>query len=105
MIEITPAAVERLHGLRGADPRRPVLRVYVAGRSCCGYSYGMAFDEASDERDTVVERAGLRLAVDPESLPYLKGATIDYVDALVGGGFMVRQGSVDAGGGCACGAR
>ncbi len=105
MIEVTPLAAEKLTGLMAQDPAQRVLRVYVAGKSCCGVSFGLAFDEAQLPDDAVVQRAGIDVAVDPDSLPFVQGATIDFVDALMGGGFTVRNPSIDSGGGCACGRR
>jgi len=105
VIELTPLAAEKLSGLMSANPAQRVLRVYVAGQSCCGYQYGLALDDARLPDDAVVERAGIEVAVDPDSLPYVEGATIDFVDALMGGGFTVRNPKIDAGSGCACGRR
>lgn len=104
MIELTPRAAEKLSGLMAQNPAQRVLRVYVAGKSCCSYQYGLALDEATLPDDAVVQRAGIDVAIDPDSLPLLQGATIDFVDALMGGGFTVRNPGVD-GGGCACGKR
>jgi iron-sulfur cluster assembly accessory protein len=105
VIELTPLAAEKLTGLMSQSPAPQVLRVYVAGKSCCGYQYGLALDDARLPDDAVVERAGIEVAIDPDSLPYLEGATIDFVDALMGGGFTVRNPTLDTGGGCACGKR
>ena len=51
--------------------------------------YGMAFQESPEAGDTVVSRDGVRLLVDPASMMYLRGASIDYVDSLIGGGFQI----------------
>jgi len=105
VIELTPLAAEKLTGLMSQNPVQRVLRVYVTGQSCCGYQYGLALDEARHPDDAVVDRGGIEVAVDPDSLPYVDGATIDFVDALMGGGFTVRNPKLDVGGGCACGRR
>lgn len=102
---MTPAAAEKLTGLIAGNPTQRVLRVYVAGRSCCAVQYGLALDEAALPGDAVGQAAGIDIAVDPESLPHVEGATIDFVDALMGGGFMVRSAKAESGGGCACGRR
>ena len=106
MVELTPLAAEKLNGLLSEHPARRVLRVYVAGKSCCGYQYGLALD-AGAPHDAVVERSGISVAVDPESLPFVEGATVDFVDSPEGAGFTVRNPRLDArdGGGCACGNR
>lgn len=104
MIELTPLAAEKLSGLMATNPDQRVLRVYVAGKSCCGTQYALALDVAAADDDAVVQRSGIDVVVDPRSLPYVQGATVDFVDALMGGGFTVRNPSQD-GGGCACGKR
>ena len=110
MVELTPVALEKLNEVRGAAPERPILRVYVAGRSCSGYQYGLALDDAPSTDDTVFERGGITIAVDPVSAPYVEGATIDHVETSDGVGFTVRNEryASDGGcgsGGCACGNR
>jgi len=102
MIELTPTAAEMLRSLRTTAPDRQVLRVYVAGRGCCRVQYGLALDGAADETDTVAEREGISVAVDPASLPFVEGATVDYVETDEGTGFVVRNPSFE-GGGCSCG--
>ena len=102
MVELTTVAADKLRELRGDDPARAFVRLYVAGQSCCGYRYALAFDERAEEGDAVTEQAGIALAIDSESRPLCEGATIDYVDETFGGGFVVRNERF--GGGCACGA-
>lgn len=103
MIALTPLAAEKIRQLRVAEAANAVLRVYVAGKTCCGYSYGLAFDEAAAADDTVDQPEGIPVAVDRASEPYLRGATIDYVDTDAGAGFTVRNPAL--GGSCACGGR
>lgn len=67
-----------------------VLRVFVAGGGCSGMQYGMAFEEKPRDTDNIIEvENGTRLVVDPTSMIYLEGATIDFVDSLMGGGFRI----------------
>lgn len=102
MIEVTPLAAEKLSGLRSADPAHKFVRLYVAGGGCCGVRFALAFDDSSSPEDTVIERSGIPVAIDPVSLSHAEGATIDYVDELAGGGFVVDAPGAK-GGGCACG--
>jgi iron-sulfur cluster assembly protein len=67
------------------------LRVYVTPGGCSGFSYGMTFAEGIEEGDAVIENGGVRIVVDPMSAMYLKGSEIDFVDALMGGGFALRN--------------
>jgi iron-sulfur cluster assembly protein len=87
---VTPAA---LNVIRTLLEQREIpghaLRVFVSGGGCSGMQYGMAFEESPRDYDRVVEVEGVRLLVDPTSLMYLQGSTIDYVDSLMGGGFRI----------------
>jgi len=75
------------------------LRVGVRGGGCSGFQYQLAFDQQRDG-DTVFESHGLRLLVDQASLPYIKGAQVDYLDSLQGAGFEVNNPNVIAACGC-----
>jgi iron-sulfur cluster assembly accessory protein len=77
------------------------LRVFVTGGGCSGMQYGMAFEENGQEFDKVVEMDGIRILIDPTSMMYLKGATIDFVDSLIGGGFRIDN--PNAASSCGCG--
>src|SRR5205085_10392864 len=75
------------------------LRVGVRGGGCSGFQYALAFDEQR-EGDTVFQDKGIRLLVDSQSLPYVSGSTIDFVDGLQGAGFKVDNPNVIAACGC-----
>lgn len=77
------------------------LRVWVAGGGCSGLQYGMALDESIDEDDIKTEDKGVTIIVDSMSATYLSGATIEYRDDLLGGGFKIEN--PNAIGGCGCG--
>jgi len=100
-IEVTPEASLKLRELSADDPKRALVRLYVAGRSCCSFMYGLAFDEKPDETDAVREVAGLRVAIDAQSRPYVDGTKIEWVDGPEGTGFMVTNPSQS--GACGCG--
>lgn len=67
------------------------LRVYITGGGCSGFQYGFTFDEKSNEDDLVIEKNGVALVVDPMSLQYLVGGTIDYSEGLLGSRFVVEN--------------
>ena len=77
------------------------LRVYVSGGGCSGFQYGFAFDEASSTDDTVIEKCGVKLLVDPMSYQYLVGAEIDYQEGLEGARFVINN--PNAASTCGCG--
>ena len=102
VLNVTPAAVSIIKDLLAQrDIPNHALRVFVTGGGCSGMQYGMAFQEAPESGDTVVKSDGIRLLVDPTSLMYLRGASIDYVDSLIGGGFQIDN--PNALSSCGCG--
>ena len=77
------------------------LRVAVQPGGCAGLRYALYFDDRKLEGDTVEVVDGVELRVDKMSTPYLRGATIDYVDTLQQSGFTIDN--PNAKGSCACG--
>ncbi|MDN6318858.1 MAG: iron-sulfur cluster insertion protein ErpA [Marinobacter sp.] len=77
------------------------LRVFVTGGGCSGFQYGFSFDESQDEEDTIIEREGATLLIDPMSYQYLVGATVDYQEGLQGSQFVVQN--PNASSTCGCG--
>ncbi len=84
---------------QGADISSAGLRVGVRGGGCSGFQYNLAFDDQHDG-DAIFEDQGLRILVDAQSLPYVDGSEIDYVDSLQGAGFQVNNPNVVAACGC-----
>jgi iron-sulfur cluster assembly accessory protein len=79
------------------------LRVYVAGGGCCGVNFGMALDNNVHTNDTTFQLQGVQLVVDDQSIAYLRGAKIDFVnDPARGAGFIVDS-PVKNSESCACG--
>jgi iron-sulfur cluster assembly protein len=91
--------VQEFLASQGAAAEASGLRVGVRGGGCSGFQYALAFDTERPE-DTVFEDHGLRILVDGPSLPYVKGAVVDYVDTLQGAGFKVDNPNVIAACGC-----
>src|SRR3954453_14266141 len=92
MLTMTDSAVTQLKQLLKKDPNpEKALRVYVSPGGCSGFSYGMQLDDERSDDDTVVTFDGVTVVVDELSLPQLDGAQIDYVNALMGGGFVVQN--------------
>jgi iron-sulfur cluster assembly accessory protein len=102
ILSVTPLAAAKIRELLQAkNIPNHALRVFVAGGGCSGLQYGMAFEEAPQDFDSVVETDGVRLIVDPTSVMYVGGATIDFVDSLMGGGFRIDN--PNAVSSCGCG--
>ena len=67
------------------------LRVFVSGGGCSGFQYGFTFDEVTNEDDTVLNKNGVQLLIDPMSFQYLVGAEIDYQENLEGSQFVIKN--------------
>lgn len=103
ILSVTPAAVQIIKMLlEQRQIPNHVLRVFVSGGGCSGMQYGMAFEAEPRDFDKIVDAAdGVRLVIDPTSLMYLQGSTIDYIDSLMGGGFRIDN--PNAVSSCGCG--
>jgi iron-sulfur cluster assembly protein len=102
MITLTDPAVKKLQSmLQHESLSDHGLRVYVHGGGCAGLQYGMVFENRTQEDDVVVAVEGIRVLIDPYSAGHLEGASIDYQDMLVGGGFRIENPNAVAS--CACG--
>jgi iron-sulfur cluster assembly protein len=72
----------------GLSPEQGGLRVGVQGGGCSGLSYAMRLDTQARDRDKIFEEFGARIFVDPKSLLYLNGTTLDYEETLMRQGFV-----------------
>ncbi len=80
------------------------LRIFVAGESCCGPSYGLDIQEEKLPGDEVVEKNGLKVFMDKETLHTLVGRELDYYVGEQGEGFIFTGGvSACGSGGSSCG--
>jgi iron-sulfur cluster assembly protein len=101
-ITLTEAAADKLTTIMTEKGVREThgLRVFVSGGGCSGLQYGMTFDSNPRPVDHVFEQHGLRVILDPQSLRYMEGSSIDYVDSVMGGGFHIENPNAIASGGC-----
>ncbi len=75
------------------------LRVGVRGGGCSGFQYALALDEKRED-DNVFEISGIRVLVDPASMQYVDGSTVDFTESFMGSGFEVSNPNVVAACGC-----
>jgi len=102
LIRVTPSAADRVRQLLDRQGRPAgVLRIAVIGGGCSGLQYKMDLQDGPAARDILVESGGVRVVVDPKSALYVTGSELDYVDALQGGGFKVKN--PNAATTCSCG--
>jgi iron-sulfur cluster assembly accessory protein len=101
MVTMTDIAAEKVRVfMEGQTAEGDIgLRVGVKGGGCSGFQYALALDEQRDD-DHVFDAAGVRVLVDPASLQYVEGSTVDYTENFVGSGFEVSNPNVVASCGC-----
>jgi iron-sulfur cluster assembly accessory protein len=100
MVTLTPTAVDKVRTLAAEDPEAKVLRLAVEGGGCSGFQYAIGFDTEVEDDDLQVDCDGVRVVIDPISLPYLQGSRIDWVDGLMGAGFQFENPNVASTCGC-----
>ena len=88
-INVTAKAIAQVKEIRVQNniPAEYGLRVGVKGGGCSGMSYTLGFDGAKKDSDLVLEADGVQIFIDPKSMFYLMGITVDYSDGLMGKGF------------------
>jgi iron-sulfur cluster insertion protein len=92
MINVSTSAASKISELLTEEGKvGSGLRVFVQGGGCSGFQYGLMIEEGGGEADQVFESNGVRLFVDPVSISYLKGAEVDFVDTVTGGGFTIKN--------------
>ena len=103
VIAVTETAARKARALAEREGRTEVyLRVRVTAGGCSGFSYRLGFEDGPAEDDHVIEGAdGVRVLIDPRSAPIVEGSTLEFDDALIGGGLKMRNPRVTHE--CACG--
>jgi iron-sulfur cluster assembly accessory protein len=103
-LSITPAAaveVRKFMEVEKVSPEVGGLRVSVQPGGCSGFKYSLLIEDQPAEDDTVISHEGFKVLVDPFSMQYLNGVTIDYVTSMQGSGFTFKN--PNSTGGCGCG--
>jgi iron-sulfur cluster assembly protein len=102
MVILTDIAVEKVREFmtgQHASSEAVGLRVGVKGGGCSGFQYALALDEKRDD-DHVFDSSGIRVLVDPASLRYVEGSTVDFTESFMGSGFEVSNPNVVSSCGC-----
>jgi iron-sulfur cluster assembly protein len=101
MVTLTDIAAEKVRDfMQGQSAEGGVgLRVGVRGGGCSGFQYALALDEQRED-DHVFDSSGIRVLVDPASLRYVEGSTVDFTESFMGSGFEVSNPNVVSSCGC-----
>uniref|UniRef100_H3DJ43 Iron-sulfur cluster assembly 2 homolog, mitochondrial n=1 Tax=Tetraodon nigroviridis TaxID=99883 RepID=H3DJ43_TETNG len=98
-IHLTESCVKRLEEIL---ERGEYLRIHVEGGGCSGFQYKFSVVDDKTNEDRVFEKRGVSVIVDPDSLEFVKGATVDYTNELIRSSFQVLR-NPQADHGCSCG--
>ncbi len=82
------------------DAEKVRLRVGVKGGGCSGFSYLLDLTETQKETDEVFEQHGVKIIIDPKSMLYLGGVTVDFKDEIMGRGFVFSNPNATSSCGC-----
>jgi iron-sulfur cluster assembly accessory protein len=102
-LTLTERAAGKVRAMMELEPAgtAEVLRIAIRGGGCGGFEYALGFDRGAVEGDSAYEHFGVTVVVDKASAPYLKGATVDFVESLQESGFKIEN--PNASGSCGCG--
>lgn len=91
-INLSARAVQKVRDLVTEEENEELkLRVFITGGGCSGFQYGFTFDELMADDDTVIEKDGVVVLVDPMSFQYLTGSEVDYTEGLEGSRFVINN--------------
>lgn len=102
IIKLTDSAVEKILAMAKKDGKEGAyLRVGVVTGGCAGLSYDLRFQKNPYENDIVIDQGAIKVLVNTDSVPFIKGIEIDYVDTLKESGFQYKN--PNATNSCGCG--
>ena len=100
MITLTARAARQVLSMQKAQSdAQKKLRIFVESGGCSGFEYGMSFDLRKAD-DQVFATEGVDVLVDPTSLAYLSGCSVDFDDGLHGKGFEIKNPNAQSTCGC-----
>jgi iron-sulfur cluster assembly protein len=88
MVTVTPKAVQKIREAFAREHVQGGLRLGVLGGGCSGLSYQFKFDAKPRATDQVLNFDDVQVFIDPKSLVYLDGMTLDWKDSLIQSGFV-----------------
>jgi iron-sulfur cluster assembly protein len=98
--ELAAREISRIISEQELDNTKVCLRIGVKGGGCSGFSYILDLTESKKDHDEEFTQHGIRLIVDPKSLLYLTGVTVDFKDEVMGRGFVFNNPNATATCGC-----
>ena len=101
IITLTQSAVEKIQSMMAKEGKEGyALRFGLTTGGCAGLSYEMKFQKTPYENDLTFEQKGLNIIINQESVEFVKGIEIDYVDTLKESGFKYKNPQAKSSCGC-----
>ena len=101
IVTLTEKAASKVKKLLEKENKKDYgLRVGVVMGGCSGYMYDISFEKEPKDNDTIMEEKGIKIFMNPESIAFMKGSTVDYKDGLQNAGFKIDNPNVKRTCGC-----
>ena len=101
IVSLTEKAANKVKQMLEKENKKDYgLRVCIVMGGCSGYMYDISLDKAPKESDIVIEEKGVRIFMNPESITFMKGSTVDYKEGLQNAGFKINNPNVKRSCGC-----
>ena len=100
MFTLTESAQKKVASILVNEGPKFKLRMYVSGKGCAGLTYGFGITDEVEEDDVAIEEGDITVLIDSQSLPYLKGSVVDFIDGLTGSKFDIKNPNAKSACGC-----
>jgi len=100
LITLTENAQKKVASILVNEGPEFKLRMYVSGKGCAGLTYGFGITDEVEEDDVAIEEGERTVLIDSQSLPYLKGSVVDFIDGLTGSKFDIKNPNAKSACGC-----
>ena len=101
ILNLTEKAANKVKAMLEKENKKDYgLRVGIVSGGCSGYTYDIGIEKSSKENDKVLEEKGIKIFINDESILFMKGSTIDYVETLQNSGFKINNPNVKRSCGC-----
>jgi iron-sulfur cluster assembly protein len=101
MIQVTSKAAQRIRQIVAKEGAGGGLRLAVQGGGCSGFTYQFKIETGERASDHIFAFDGAKVLIDPKSLVFLDGLTLDYTESLMQSGFVIENPNAQKT--CSCG--
>ncbi len=101
IVSLTDKAADKVKMLLEKENKKDYgLRVGITAGGCSGYTYDISIEKSAKTEDHVIEDKGVKIFMNPESIAFMKGSTVDFVESLQNSGFKINNPNVKRSCGC-----